>query len=485
MPGEARTQGGNKQVIRQVGGGRFQLRAEQSFSRPGPTTLSLIDDMGDCLWRDVGSLASAATRKRWVARLNETLNSAGGEPPVAPQALLEIDDALRDLEGPEPSGAGSELFPTVVPWSRAVSTPQLLEAIRRFIQAYVKITDEAATAATLWCVYTWAASEFDVAPYLAIVGPTRRCGKSRLLSILAVLVHRPLPVANTRPAGVFRAIELYEPTLLLDEADTHLRDNRELVGILNSGHDRATGGVLRTVGEDFEPRRFKTFGPKAIAAIGRLPETLMDRSIVVPMRRRLPHESIRPYDRIKVRGRGSRLSRALARWAIDNSEGLNWAGVGIPPQLDDRARDNWAPLFAIAEMGGPDWLSAAAQAAIALSIERDDADESLSVRLLSDIRDVWDTDAPSMSTNTVIEGLRNLTEAPWADLPPRGLTANKLAWMLRPFGVRSHQLTRGGRRSLLLRELEAAWAPYLAPQTADAADAPDENNYDDPANYNR
>ena len=64
---------------------------------------------------------------------------------------------------------------------------------------------------------------------------------------------------------------------MIDEADTFLAEAEELRGVLNSGH-RRTGEVIRDVGDDFEPRRFSTWAPVAIAAIGKIPGTLEDRS---------------------------------------------------------------------------------------------------------------------------------------------------------------------------------------------------------------
>ena len=58
---------------------------------------------------------------------------------------------------------------------------------------------------------------------------------------------RPLPANNITAATIFRTIEKYFPTLLLDEADTYLRDNEEMRGVLNSGHRRDLAYVLRLV----------------------------------------------------------------------------------------------------------------------------------------------------------------------------------------------------------------------------------------------
>ncbi len=81
------------------------------------------------------------------------------------------------------------------------------------------------------------------------------------------------------------------PTLLIDEADTFLPENEELLGILNSGHRRG-GSVLRTVGEEFEPPSFSTHSACAVALIGKLPATLADRSVPIELLRRRACASI-------------------------------------------------------------------------------------------------------------------------------------------------------------------------------------------------
>ncbi len=50
--------------------------------------------------------------------------------------------------------------------------------------------------------------------------------------------------------------------------------------------------VVRTVGDENEPRRFSTWAAKAVALIGHLPDTLADRSLAVPMRRRAASEHV-------------------------------------------------------------------------------------------------------------------------------------------------------------------------------------------------
>jgi putative DNA primase/helicase len=132
------------------------------------------------------------------------------------------------------------------------------------------------------------------------------------------------------------------PTLLIDEADTFLSENEELRGILNSGH-RKGGQVIRTVGDDFEVRAFSTHTPVAIAQIGKLPDTLADRSVHLSMKRRAPGEMV---SRLR-HGRTPELSEVAmkaARWVADNADAIRECDPNIPDAIFNRAADNWAPL---------------------------------------------------------------------------------------------------------------------------------------------
>jgi putative DNA primase/helicase len=106
--------------------------------------------------------------------------------------------------------------------------------------------------------------------------------------MLVRLVLQPLPTANISAAELFRAVDAWAPTLLIDEAGTFAQNSDELRGVLNSGHTRELAYVIRTVGDDHEPRKFSTWGAEAIALIGKLKDTLADRSIEVALKRKLP-----------------------------------------------------------------------------------------------------------------------------------------------------------------------------------------------------
>jgi hypothetical protein len=174
-----------------------------------------------------------------------------------------------------------------------------------------------------------------------------------LLDVIEVLAARTMLTSNISAAAVFRTVEIAKPTLLVDEADTFLNENEGLRGTLNSGHRRG-GQVTRTVGDNHEPRVFSTHCPVAIAMIGKLPDTLADRSVAVSLKRRLPSEPISPFriDKVDVL---RVLARKAARWAADNAERLVEVDPELPAGIFNREADNWRPLFSIAEIVGGDW----------------------------------------------------------------------------------------------------------------------------------
>lgn len=138
----------------------------------------------------------------------------------------------------------------------------------------------------LWCVHAHGIDAFGISPFLNLSSPEKGCGKSTTLTAISYLLPRPLLSASVSPASIFRAIELYKPSFLIDEADTFENLNEDLRGLLNASHLRATAQAIRIVGDNHEPRTFSTWCPKAISLIGRLPATLEDRSLVVEMKRR-------------------------------------------------------------------------------------------------------------------------------------------------------------------------------------------------------
>jgi putative DNA primase/helicase len=282
----------------------------------------------------------------------------------------------------------------------------------------------AAEAIALWVLFTHTHGCFDASPILAITSPTPECGKTTLMTMLGALVPRALPASNITPAALFRSIDKWDPTLLIDEADTFLHHNDDLRGVLNSGHHRANAYVVRTTGDDHEPRPFSTWAPKAVAIIGTLPATLASRSIHIELRRKTASEVVEAL-RLDRLGHLEPLKRLAMRWAKDNAVRLRSADTEMPITLYGRAADNLRPLLAIADLAGGDWPSRAREIAELLGGRRDE--QTAGIMLIEDIQRIFaERGEDKLSSADLVAALALLEERPW-----RGGIGAKLSWIPR------------------------------------------------------
>ena len=133
------------------------------------------------------------------------------------------------------------------------------------------------------------------------------------------------------------------------------------------------------------------------------------------------------------------LARKLARWSADHGEALARARPAVPPELNDRAADNWCPLLAIADAAGGDWPKRGRDAARKLS-GSNDAD-GVRVLLLADIKALFDArpGIERLGSVPICEELAKLDHRPWPELSKgRPITTTKLAALLSDFKIAPH-----------------------------------------------
>lgn len=357
------------------------------------------------------------------------------------------------------------LVEEVQPWEEPTDGGELLEGIKATLTRHMVLPDGAAVALPLWILGSYIFDAFRIWPKLAITSPEKRCGKSTLLAgLLAPMVHRGLVASNISPAAIFRVIDAWRPTLLIDEADTFLNGADELRGVINSGHTKSGAFVVRTVGDDHEPKRFSTWAPMAIAMIKTPPGTILDRSIVIQLRRRLPGERAAKLP-LRFEDTCLELRRRCKRWADDHLETLRTVAPALPASANDRALDNWTPLLAIAETIGGDWPELARAAFAVLTV--DDDDDSIGPMILEDIRRVFtETRRVRMHSTELLAALLELEERPWAEWRHgKPLTTTGLARMLKPFKIKSKQLwiATTNRHGYELTQFRDAFERYLRP----------------------
>jgi putative DNA primase/helicase len=362
--------------------------------------------------------------------------------------------------------SGDLPFQEVDPHPDPVDPALLLDEVSAAIRRFVVMDDEQADAAVLWVAHTWFIDVVQVAPLAIINAPEKACGKSLFLDVMGRMTARPLPVSNVSTAALFRSVELWQPTLLIDEADTFIRENDELKGLINAGHTRANAFVLRLVGDNHEPRRFSVWGAKALAGITlekHLPDSTMSRAVVINLRRKLPHEVVERLRHAEP-GLFDDLASRLARFADDHAPQVRRARPALPEALNDRAHDNWEPLLAIAECAGPEWVRRATAAALKLSGAGDEA-VSTGNELLADLQEVFESkQVEKIKTTDLLEALVADEEKPWAT-HNRGkpLTPHQLAKMLAAYGITSKTVRFGAHtpKGYDLSQFADAFARYL------------------------
>src|SRR5262245_62154346 len=173
----------------------------------------------------------------------------------------------------------------------------ILDDVHEFLGRFVAYpSEEARVAHTLWIAHTHLMDCWESTPRIAFLSPEPGSGKTRALEASELLVPRPIQAVNTTSAYLFRKVsdEDGAPTLLYDEIDTvfgpKARENEDIRGLLNAGHRRgAVAGRCVVRGKQIFTEELPAYCAVALAGLGDLPDTILTRSIIVPMRRRAPH----------------------------------------------------------------------------------------------------------------------------------------------------------------------------------------------------
>lgn len=369
-----------------------------------------------------------------------------------------------------------DLIETAPLWGVELAGDKVLREIEAFICRYVAMNDAQAVLCSLWVVHTHAFEAADATPYLAINSAEKESGKTRTLETFELLVARPWFTARVSAAVLARKTDEEQSTLLLDESDAAFAGEQlyseTLRGLLNSGYRRG-GKVSCCVGQgaNLKSRDFSTFAPKAIAGINRLPDTVASRSIPIRLKRALPSEKIDKFRRREAERLAEPLRDSIARWAASNLDRLRNSPPELPVGLSDRQEDVVEPLLAIADVAGGPWPERARAAAAEVLTSRAAADESLGVRLLEDIREVFATrGVDRMSSEELVASLVAIETSPWAGSDDRKpLTKWKLASLLDDFEIHPQTIRLGPqltKKGYMAQDFEDAWNRYLPPVAA-------------------
>jgi hypothetical protein len=352
----------------------------------------------------------------------------------------------------------------------------LLEDLSTFHRRFVVFRDlRHAYAVALWIVHTYAMAAFESTMYLALMSPEKGSGKTRALEVLELLVRAPWRITTPSEAVLFSNIAQRHPTLLLDEVDAVFSKNRETEGlraILNVGNRR--GGMVPRLAMHGTKRKivdFEVFGAKAFAGIGTLPETMADRSIPIPMQRRLQTEPVERLIIRDVRPDAEALRERCEQAVEPLLEQLADYRINgdAPEKLSDRQQEGWEPLYALAVAADGPWLERAQDISVLLH-DDSGAQASDDLLLLEHIRDAFEAKKTDrLATPDLLAILRQRDEGPWArwfdmafddaDLK----SASSLARHLRRYDIRSKKFRDGRQTSngYERMQFDPVWERYL------------------------
>lgn len=349
---------------------------------------------------------------------------------------------------------------------------EVLDDVHYFLNRFVAFPEwYHGVAVTLWIAHTYAIEAFENTPRLAALSPEPGSGKTRLMELLEALVVRAVLSVNSSVAYIFRKIsdEAGKPTLLIDEVDAIFSNragdgNEDLRGLLNSGYRRgATVGRASPRLKEIVLEEFPSFCAVALAGLNTLPDTLMTRSVIVPMKRRPSNVKLEPFRRRTNGVEADELRERLAEFIAGVFNRLENSWPDLPAGVEDRNADIWEPLLAVADAAGGEWPKNARLAAVAMIDEANAKPVTLGIRLLSDLREVFGTHE-RLATVTILEALHALETAPWGSFRGEPIDARFLARQLEKYGVPTNNTFKiDGKpvKGYAREHLFDAWDRYL------------------------
>ncbi|MDO4427134.1 MAG: DUF3631 domain-containing protein [Moraxella sp.] len=343
-----------------------------------------------------------------------------------------------------------------------ISHDEIYTALYGLIDRHIFINEPLKVAFVLWVLFTYLTDIAEFAPIAWITAPERACGKTTLLDLFERVVYRPYAMLDPTKAVIFRVMDKFKPTLLIDEIDTGLKDKADILGIINGGYSKGkpTGRINSDKGNSLEA--FNGFGAKVLCGIGNLQGTTASRCIRFEMKRKGKSDKVTPMNKRTLPFTQTELIRQKCkRWAMDNRQAVD--GVEIPLiDISDRAYNSWYILLQIATVLGV--YDKALQACLSICQTKDEPSQH--EQLLHDTREVWHGE--KMALRMLLERLTALDEALWQTYNNgQEMTAHQLGKKLRGFGIDTQTVKTGASTSAkgyYKTQFVPVWERYLSPK---------------------
>jgi putative DNA primase/helicase len=375
------------------------------------------------------------------------------------ELVLLVGDEEERIEGGE-----------VEPWPEPLDARALLDEVEAQFRRYIVVHNEsAAVAIALWVCFAWCHEVATYSPILVIQGADTGTAKTNASKVTALLTPRALVIAEPRAATLYRLVDRYHPTLIVDDADKLLPRLPDLAHIVKVSWTRGTR-IPRVDARTGEIHYYDPFCPKLLNGIdltAHLDPATQRRCITASLLPKLAGEKVATF-RHAIRDESFlTLRRKLKRWCSDNMSALASADPAMPEALDDGQQMNWELLLAVADLAGGNWPARARAAAITLTRERDEP--SPGKRLLAVLRAVFRTHGGLLTSPQAEQLVGAGGDGEWANYKDKGRPINKweIAALLKPYGIRPgviHPRGRPADRGYDVSWFETAFRHYLAPE---------------------
>jgi hypothetical protein len=373
----------------------------------------------------IGEMVIGGGERAFVVALNGSVRKAyryeAGRVTYLPMRDMLVGEVVHFARSAEPYESQSKLF----------------SQVRKYIHRYLELPADYEEIAALYVLLTWVYEFAPSIPYLRVIGDWGS-GKTRFLQVVGSVCFRPIFASGaTTPAPVFRILEQYRGTLVLDEAD--FKDSSawvEMVKLLNNGY-RPGMPVLRADKENgkWYPRSYRVFGPKLIATrYSFRDEALESRCLTSEMMpltrddipRVLPPSFSDEVEALRAKLLTFRLANLL------RLKGKTFGNELVEPGLQPRLQEILIPLKAM--LNGDQSMAEALSDFIhrlqeSLYSRRRDSDAG---RVLAAILELHE-EGEQLSVKAIAEKITEMDE----DAPI--LTTQKIGWLTKKLGLRKEK----------------------------------------------
>jgi hypothetical protein len=367
----------------------------------------------------------------------------------------------------------------------------VLDETRAFLARFVTFPTQAALdAATLWLAHTHVVDDdgrlaFSTTPRLVFISDEPASGKSTALAMVCELAHNgQILIDVTAPQF---AEEMYENHLTagIDEIDILFGTGRAkevLRSLLNAGYKRKTAWWGRA-----KQDKKCIFGPVAMAGLGRKYKAsdelkaLRDRTIQITMAQGREPEVYRDREHDL---QAADLRKVLGKWAKRHTPEIVTSWPDMPDDVENREREKWEPLLAVADEAAGHWPESARAACLELALgDQTNApvEPTPRERLLDDLRVIFGG-AEKMPTAQIVRRLYDLPGGQWRKLWPSETNAPRELSTLLGAGVPVKKVRVDGEDRTLQGyyrwQLEPLWPDVPdrpEPRVPDVPDVPDED----------